>query len=90
MHRKRIGWHRALGAQVAVERVASWATVDTLNRPNLDDAVAVQRVQAGSLGIDDDFTHGALLLAEYLCIVGAGARGFQLTDARSRVPEVSN
>jgi hypothetical protein len=29
-----------------------------LNRPNLDDAVSVQRVKPGRLGIDHDFTHG--------------------------------
>ena len=31
--------------------------VDKLNRPNLDDAMAVERVKAGCLGVDDDFTH---------------------------------
>jgi hypothetical protein len=45
---------------------------------------------SGWATVEGNFTHGALLLADYLRIVGAGARGFELTDARSRVPEVSN
>jgi hypothetical protein len=31
--------------------VASWATVDKLNRPNLDDTMAVQRVEPDCLGV---------------------------------------
>jgi hypothetical protein len=57
MHRERVGWHSALRANVAMKRLARWGAVDQLNRPNFDDAVAVQRVEPGCLGIDDDFTH---------------------------------
>jgi hypothetical protein len=35
-------------------RRTSLTTVDQLNRPNLDDAMAVKWVKAGHLGIDDD------------------------------------
>jgi hypothetical protein len=44
--------------EIAVKRLASWGTVDQLNRPNLDHAMPVQRLEPGYLGIDDDFTHG--------------------------------
>jgi hypothetical protein len=57
MHRKRVGWHRALRAQVAVKRVAGWTTVDKLNRSNLNDTMAFRRVKAGCLGIDNNLTH---------------------------------
>jgi hypothetical protein len=36
--------------------VRSPRTIDLFNRPNLDDAVAVQRVEPDCLGVDDDFT----------------------------------
>jgi hypothetical protein len=45
-----------------VERVASWATVDQLNRPNLDDAMTVRRVEASGLGIGDDLAHSSWLV----------------------------
>jgi hypothetical protein len=57
MRRGSAGFERALWAQVAVERVASWATVDKLNRSNLDNAMTIKRVQARSLGFDDYFAH---------------------------------
>jgi hypothetical protein len=57
MHRERIGWLGALRAQVAVERLAGWRTVNKLNRSNLDYAATFRVVKAGCLGIDDDLTH---------------------------------
>jgi hypothetical protein len=41
-----------------MEHLAGQGMVNQLNRPNLDDAVTVQRVKAGRLGIDDDFSIG--------------------------------
>jgi len=58
MHRGRVGWHGALRGQVAVKRVAGWAMIEKLNRPNLEDAMAFQRVEPDCLGVDDYFTHG--------------------------------
>jgi len=40
-----------------MKRLASWAAVDEFNRPNLDYAVAVRRVESYCFGIDDDLTH---------------------------------
>jgi hypothetical protein len=45
------------GQTLAMKHLAGWSAVDQLNRPYLDDAVAVQWVEPGCLGIDDDFTH---------------------------------
>jgi hypothetical protein len=59
VHRERVGWHGALRGQVAVKRVAGYGAVNKLNRPNLDDTMAVERVKAGRLGVDDNLTHGA-------------------------------
>jgi hypothetical protein len=59
MHRERVGWHGALRAQVSVKRVAGYGAVNKLNRTNLDDTMAVERVKAGCLGVDDNLTHGA-------------------------------
>ena len=43
--------------------------VNKLNRPNLDDAMTFQRVKAGCLGIDHDFTHGGFIAASALDMV---------------------
>jgi len=42
-----------------VKRVAGYGAVNKLNRTNLDDTMAVERVKAGCLGVDDNLTHGA-------------------------------
>ena len=52
----RSSWHVTFRAQITVKRLAGRRAVDQLNRPNLDDAVAVQRIEPGCLGIDHDFT----------------------------------
>jgi hypothetical protein len=51
--------HGALRAQVAVKRAAGRRAVDQFDGANLDDAVAVQRIKAGGLGVDNNLTHGA-------------------------------
>ena len=40
-----------------MERPAGRRVVDQLDGANLDDAVTVQRIKTGCLGVDDDFTH---------------------------------
>ena len=39
-----------------MKRAAGRRMVYQLNRPNLDDAMAVQRVKAGCLGVEDNLT----------------------------------
>ena len=50
---------RRAPGKVAVKRVAGYGAVNKLNRTNLDDTMAVERVKAGYLGVDDNLTHGA-------------------------------
>jgi hypothetical protein len=47
-----------------MERAAGQRVVDQLDGPNLDDAMAAQRIKAGRLGINDDLTHG-LFVAKF-------------------------
>jgi hypothetical protein len=56
VHRDRVGWHVALGVEIAVKRAAGRRVVDQLDGANLDDAMTAQSVEAGRLGVDDDFT----------------------------------
>jgi hypothetical protein len=58
VHREGVGWHVTFRAQITVKPLTGRRAVDQLNRSNLDDAVAVQRVEPGCLGIDHDFTRG--------------------------------
>jgi hypothetical protein len=51
VHRDRVGWHSALRAQVTVKRVAGRRAVDQLDSANLDDAMTVERVEAGRFGV---------------------------------------
>ena len=54
-----LGRHVALRVDVAVEAAPGRHVVDELDRPDLDDAVAGVRVEAGGLGVEDDLTHAA-------------------------------
>ena len=54
-----LGRHLALGVDVAVEDPAGGHVVEELHRPELDDAVAAVRVEAGGLGVEHDLTHAA-------------------------------
>ncbi len=56
--RARFLGHVALGIEVLAELPAARQAVQQLDATDLDDAVAGARVQAGSLGIEDDLTHG--------------------------------
>jgi hypothetical protein len=69
-----------------VERLAGWRTVELLNRPNLDDAMAVQRVEASYLGVDDDFTHGGAVpppSAGLQCIYGNNSSPIAVDERKS-------
>ena len=57
MHLHGIDRVRPLGIEVAVEAPPGRDVVDQLDAADLDDAVAGFRVEAGSLGIEDDFAH---------------------------------
>ena len=50
----------ALGVEVAVHVAAGRPPVDELERRELDDAVALLRVEAGGLGVEDDLAHAGI------------------------------
>src|SRR5262249_15537558 len=51
--------HRPFRVDVFVELLAGREVVHQLDATDLDHAVAVPRVEASGLGIEDDFAHGA-------------------------------
>ena len=60
VHQLRIGRHVALGVEVAVEEAAGRQVVDQLDRADLDQPVAVARLEPGGLGVDHDLAHAVL------------------------------
>ena len=57
MHRERLRRHVALGIDVAVEFAPGRDVVHQLDAGDLDDAMAVIRVEPGGFGIDHDLAH---------------------------------
>ena len=58
MNRERFGRHGAFLVDVFVERLAGGHVVVKLDRADLDDPVAGERIKPGGFGIKNDFTHG--------------------------------
>ena len=54
VHLERLVWHLALGIQMAVPHPAGRDAVEQLDAADLDDAVAVERVEPGRLGVEHD------------------------------------
>ena len=57
VHPGRLDRHRPLGIEVAVEGLAGRDVVEQLDAADLDDPVAVGRVEAGGFGVEDDLAH---------------------------------
>ena len=57
VHLGRAGVDLALGVDVELDRAAGGAPVDDLDARELDDAVALLRVEAGGFGVEDDLAH---------------------------------
>ena len=56
----RLGFRRhvAVGIDIDVIAPAARDVIDELDRTDLDDAMALGRIEAGGFGIEDDFAHG--------------------------------
>ena len=59
VHAERLLGHVALGIEVAVEGAAGRQMVDQLQGRHLHQAVALLRVEAGGLGVQDDLAQHA-------------------------------
>ena len=57
MHREGAGGHVALGIDIAMKGLAGGKAVHQLDAADLDDPVALQRIEAGGFGIEDDLAH---------------------------------
>jgi hypothetical protein len=49
--------HVALGIEVAVKRPPGREAVDELDATDLDQPIALQRIESGRFGIEDDLAH---------------------------------
>ena len=54
---QRLGRHRPFGIKVTVKAAAGRDVVDQLDHADLDDAIAVLRIEPGRFGIEDDLAH---------------------------------
>lgn len=57
MNGKSLGRHVALRVDIGVKDAARRHMVEKLDRADLDDTVALHRIEAGGLGIENDLTH---------------------------------
>ena len=57
VNREGLRRHAAFRIEVSVERVAGRDAIDQLDTADLDQAMAIQRVETGRLGIKHDFAH---------------------------------
>ena len=57
MDRERLGRHGALGIDVAVKGVAGREAVVELDATDLDQAIALIRIEPGGLGVEHDLAH---------------------------------
>jgi len=57
MHAFRFRRHFAFGIEIALERAPCGKVIDQFDTADFDDAMAVGRVEPGSLGIENDFTN---------------------------------
>src|SRR3954451_17133854 len=63
MHRERLVRHVTVRIDVTVEDLPTRDAVDELDAADLDQAVTLQRVEAGGFGIEYDLAHAPLTLS---------------------------
>ncbi len=57
VHRERLRRHAALRIEISVERLAGGDAVDQLDAADLDQPMAVQRIETRGLGIEHNLAH---------------------------------
>ena len=59
--------HVAFGIEIGLKRAPGGKMIDQLDAADLDDAVAVGRIESGGLGVENDFTKVVQLVRPFAC-----------------------